>query len=155
MIFGPEMDGHDGANTQEEPFNLPQRLSPLSGDGNDGDKVDKGKVLEKNWGKVWLFANESAGDLGTKEAQAFFCFTKIMATWAQFNAAVDDDDDTEQIENLWQPSSQKHCSRLFTLRKHPAIKISHWDPSPVKMSATPTCLPAPGATQGLHLFLAT
>ena len=26
----PEMDGHDGADAQEEPFDLPQRLAALS-----------------------------------------------------------------------------------------------------------------------------
>ena len=79
----PEMDRHDGANTQEEPFNLSQRLSALS----DNDIVTlmvtklmmKGMMID-----VDFFIGQSgdeAVDLGTKEAQAFFCFTKIMATW--------------------------------------------------------------------------
>ena len=63
------MNGHDSAHAQEETLNLPQRFATLP--------IKEPQRNSQNGNKY----GEASNHLGTREDQAFFCFTKIIATW--------------------------------------------------------------------------
>ena len=92
------MYGHDSPHAQEETLDLPQRLATLPDkqhfqndsrhlfhycwDNNQYDNITtlKKKETQRNSQNGNKFG-DAINHLGTREDQAFFCFTKIIATW--------------------------------------------------------------------------